>query len=118
MLCRYTKLTPLEHILRRPDTYIGSVEKQTQSMWVLDAESKVIVNKVVTVVPGMCKIFDEVVVNAADHKQRFPEMDRLEVTINTDENFIRVLNSGPGIPIEVKSTISTYLYIYISTCLN
>ena len=32
----YTKKTQLEHILIRPDTYIGSIEKQTQQMWVYD----------------------------------------------------------------------------------
>ena len=30
----YQKKTQLEHILLRPDTYIGSVEHQTQQLWV------------------------------------------------------------------------------------
>ena len=32
----YQKKTQLEHILLRPDTYIGSVELVTQQMWVYD----------------------------------------------------------------------------------
>ncbi|TBU06609.1 hypothetical protein CWI38_2539p0030, partial [Hamiltosporidium tvaerminnensis] len=31
----YQKKTPLEHILHRPDTYIGSIEKETQTLFVL-----------------------------------------------------------------------------------
>ena len=30
----YQKLSQLDHILLRPDTYIGSTEKQQQQLWV------------------------------------------------------------------------------------
>jgi DNA topoisomerase-2 len=39
------QLSQLEHVLKRPDTYIGSVEAHTQDMWVLDPETKDIVNR-------------------------------------------------------------------------
>ncbi|KAK8941030.1 DNA topoisomerase 2 [Platanthera zijinensis] len=32
----YHKKTQLEHILLRPDTYIGSIEKHTQTLWVYE----------------------------------------------------------------------------------
>ena len=32
----YKKLEPIEHILLRPDTYIGSVEFGEQEMWIVD----------------------------------------------------------------------------------
>ena len=56
----YQKKTQLEHILLRPDTYIGSVEPIKQNMWVYDAEMAAIVSKEVTFVPGLYKIFDEI----------------------------------------------------------
>lgn len=62
----YQKVTQLEHILLRPDTYIGSVESLTQPMWVFE-EGKM-VHRSVTYVPGFFKIFDEILVNAADNK--------------------------------------------------
>jgi DNA topoisomerase II len=43
-LC-YTQLTQLEHILKRPDSYIGSVEAHTQHMWVYDTENKRMTNR-------------------------------------------------------------------------
>ena len=55
----YQKKTQLEHILLRPDTYIGSVELVTQQMWVYD-EDVGINYREVTFVPGLYKIFDEI----------------------------------------------------------
>jgi hypothetical protein len=56
----YTKKTQLEHILLRPDTYIGSVEMQTQAMWILDNETNEIVYQNCTHVPGLYKIFGNI----------------------------------------------------------
>ncbi|CAN0367953.1 unnamed protein product, partial [Hapterophycus canaliculatus] len=76
---RYQKKTQLEHILLRPDTYIGSIEKLTQDMWVYDDATNSIVKRMVTYVPGLYKIFDEIIVNAADNKQRDANMSKLKV---------------------------------------
>ena len=46
----YQKKSQLEHILLRPDTYVGSVERQMQSMWVFDSESSQMVYRPVTFV--------------------------------------------------------------------
>ena len=35
----YQKKTQIEHVLLRPDTYIGSVDSQSQLVWVIDDES-------------------------------------------------------------------------------
>lgn len=56
----YQKKTQLEHILLRPDTYIGSVEKHTEQMWVMDTENNQMVQKQLTYCPGLYKIFDEI----------------------------------------------------------
>ncbi|PKU31925.1 hypothetical protein llap_17771 [Limosa lapponica baueri] len=77
----YQKKTQLEHILLRPDTYIGSVELVTQQMWVFD-EGVGLNCRDVTFVPGLYKIFDEILVNAADNKQRDKSMSCIKVTID------------------------------------
>ena len=56
----YQKKTQLEHILLRPDTYIGSVEDVTQPMWVYDDIQDAIVQRQIKFVPGLYKIFDEI----------------------------------------------------------
>ena len=73
-------LLQLEHILLRPDTYIGSTEKQTQQLWVHDGERMVFKN--IGFVPGLYKIFDEILVNASDNKVRDASMDTLRVDID------------------------------------
>jgi DNA topoisomerase-2 len=105
----YTKKTQLEHILLRPDTYIGSVDKQVQQLWVYDKATKQIVHRQVNFVPGLYKIFDEIIVNAADNKQRDPTMSKIEVTINEEEGFIRVWNNGSGIPVVVHQEHQIYV---------
>jgi DNA topoisomerase II len=64
----YQKLTQLEHILKRPDTYIGSIEKQSADLWVFDKNTKMMTFRKTEYVPGFYKIFDEILVNAADNK--------------------------------------------------
>ncbi|MBZ3886910.1 DNA topoisomerase 2-alpha [Sciurus carolinensis] len=94
----YQKKTQLEHILLRPDTYIGSVELVTQQMWVYDEDIGMNYREV-TFVPGLYKIFDEILVNAADNKQRDPKMSCIRVTIDPENNLISIWNNGKGIPV-------------------
>lgn len=78
----YQKKSQLEHILLRPDTYIGSVEPVTEMMWIYDKEKQIMVQREITFVPGLYKIFDEILVNAADNKQRDPKMSMIKVDID------------------------------------
>ncbi|XP_067266976.1 DNA topoisomerase 2-beta isoform X2 [Chanodichthys erythropterus] len=94
----YQKKTQLEHILLRPDTYIGSVEPVTQQMWVFDEEIGMNLREI-TFVPGLYKIFDEILVNAADNKQRDKNMTTIKITIDPESNIISVWNNGKGIPV-------------------
>ena len=96
----YQKKTQLDHILLRPDTYIGSIEPTTQLAFVHDATAGRIVQRDVTYTPGFYKMYDEIIVNAADNKQRDPSgMDRLDVTVNVKQGTICVMNNGKGIPV-------------------
>ncbi|KAF8837947.1 type II DNA topoisomerase [Paxillus ammoniavirescens] len=105
----YTKLTQLEHILKRPDSYIGSVETITQLMWTYGSETKRMVHRDVKYVPGFFKIVDEILVNAADNKINDANMDTLKVNIDVEEGTISVYNNGRGIPIEMHSKEKMYI---------
>ncbi|XP_068023099.1 DNA topoisomerase 2-alpha [Melanerpes formicivorus] len=104
----YQKKTQLEHILLRPDTYIGSVELVTQQMWVFD-EDVGLNCRDVTFVPGLYKIFDEILVNAADNKQRDKNMSCIRVTIDVENNTISVWNNGKGIPVVEHKVEKVYV---------
>ncbi|KAK7898381.1 hypothetical protein WMY93_019234 [Mugilogobius chulae] len=94
----YQKKTQLEHILLRPDTYVGSVEPVTQQMWVFDEEIGMN-QREITYVPGLYKIFDEILVNAADNKQRDKNMTAIKINIDPESNTISIWNNGKGIPV-------------------
>ncbi|XP_014482998.1 PREDICTED: DNA topoisomerase 2 isoform X2 [Dinoponera quadriceps] len=105
----YQKKSQLEHILLRPDTYIGSVEPITEMMWVFDKEKEMMVQKDIKYVPGLYKIFDEILVNAADNKQRDPKMDMIKIDIDSENNTISVWNNGKGIPVVIHKEENMYV---------
>ncbi|XP_071645421.1 DNA topoisomerase 2 isoform X2 [Temnothorax longispinosus] len=105
----YQKKSQLEHILLRPDTYIGSVEPLTEMMWVFDKEKEMMVQKEIRYVPGLYKIFDEILVNAADNKQRDPKMDMIKIDIDSENNTISVWNNGKGIPVVIHKDENMYV---------
>ncbi|XP_059800976.1 DNA topoisomerase 2-beta isoform X2 [Hypanus sabinus] len=104
----YQKKTQLEHILLRPDSYIGSVEPVTQPMWVYDEDVGMNLRDV-TFVPGLYKIFDEILVNAADNKQRDKNMTCIKISIDVDSNTISIWNNGKGIPVVEHKVEKVYV---------
>lgn len=118
----YQKKSQLEHILLRPDTYIGSVEPVTEMMWIFDKEKDMMVQKEIKYVPGLYKIFDEILVNAADNKQRDPKMDMIKIDIDSENNTISVWNNGKGIPVvihkEEKMYVPTMIFGHLLTSSN
>lgn len=140
---RYTKKTPIEHVLLRPGMYVGPNERMPPAAhWVLEPspplppeeESPAAIHRSqysrslsfrmkqqqAAVVPALIKIFDEILVNAADNRLRHEHNNyaatkctRVDVTIHPgSENtlpFVQVVNDGPGIPIHLHSDEQIYL---------
>jgi DNA topoisomerase II len=98
---KYQMLTQIEHILTRPDMYIGSIEWMEQEMWVFNSGTERVEFRKVNYVPGLYKIFDEILVNAADNKQNDKNMDEIRVTMDRETGEISIYNNGKGIPIEI-----------------
>ena len=67
------------------------------------------VKKEITYVPGFFKIFDEILVNACDHKQRDPRMDTIKIEIKPEDNLISVWNNGQGVPVQMHSIEKMYV---------
>ncbi|KAM7530082.1 hypothetical protein LguiB_033492 [Lonicera macranthoides] len=105
----YQKRSQHEHILLRPDTYIGSIIKNKQNLWIYDETTKSMINRPVTYAPGLYKIFDEILVNAGDNKQRDPSMDLVSVEIDVENGRISVFNNGEGIPVVVHKKERIYV---------
>nr|KMM63719.1 DNA topoisomerase 2 [Coccidioides posadasii RMSCC 3488] len=106
---QYQKLSQVEHIIKRPDTYIGSIERTQQNMWVYNSTTDQMEYREVSYVPGLYKIFDEILVNAADNKQRDNNMSEIKVTLDMEAGEISVWNNGRGIPVEIHSKEKIYI---------
>lgn len=106
----------------RPSMYIGATEETKSQMWGLDPETKQLEHREYTYVPGLLKIFDEIIVNAADNKQRDPKMNTMKVEINKEENKISVQNNGHGIHVSIhkkeKMYIPTMIFGHLLTSSN
>ena len=107
---RYQKVEQREHILMRPDTYVGSVHEQPLERWVYDDATQSLGPREVRIVPALFKIFDEILVNASDNKQRDPKgMTALKVSIDAAAGTISVRNNGRGVPIEMHREHGMYV---------
>ena len=95
-LQKYQKMTDREHILKKPDTYIGTIERTDMVEYVMDAAATAagaattasasesgpgeaattpgvlprLTRRNITYIPGLYKLFDEGMVNMRDHVVR------------------------------------------------
>ncbi|KAL9654530.1 hypothetical protein ABK040_006595 [Willaertia magna] len=105
----YQKKSQLEHILLRPDSYVGSTQIHEDEQWVWDSDLQGMKFQNIKYVPALYKIFDEILVNAADHSVRDETVDKIKVTIDPEKNEISVLNSGAGIPVKMHNEHNVYV---------
>ena len=70
---KYQQKTDKQHILDNPDTYIGSVEHIESVQWILNEPGDKIVEKNITYIPALFKLFDEGIVNCRDHMIRMQQ---------------------------------------------
>ena len=112
---KYKKYELLEHILALPDTYIGSIEPQKITSFIYDEETKKMVSNDLTYIPGLLKIFDEVIVNAIDHSMRLradeakgkediKHVKNIKVSIDKESGRITIMNDGNGVDIKKHSS--------------
>lgn len=107
---QYKKLTPKEHILKRPETYVGSITTEKREIFTvdtLDIDNLKIVKKEIQYNSGFIKIFDEILTNASDHVIRTGKVKNIKVDVMDDH--ITVWNDGPSIPIQVHPKEKVYV---------
>ena len=117
---KYQHMEHGEHIYKKPDTYVGSCEPEENPDFIfVEGEEKKIVKKNISLTPGWYKCFDELLVNAYDHKKRMDKeiskknkekhypVTMIKVTIHEDES-ISFLNDGDGILIEYMEQHKKY----------
>ena len=104
---KYKSLTPEEHVLHRPGTYIGSTVTEDVEMFVLDNGR--FVKKTLKYNPGFIKLFDEIISNSVDEsKRKGTKLDTIKVEVDVKNNTIQVYDNGG---IEVAMHKETKMYV-------
>jgi DNA topoisomerase-2 len=97
----YQKKDLHQHVLDRPDSYLGSTKATNDDMFVLvEKDNKVSIEKKnIAYTPALIKIFDEILVNAVDHTVRDKTCDVIKVDIDPISGVISIFNNGSGVPV-------------------
>ena len=104
---KYKSLTPEEHVLHRPGTYIGSTVTEDADMFILDNGK--FVKKIVKYNPGFIKLFDEIISNSVDEsKRKGTKLDTIKIEVDTDKNIIQVYDNG-GIEVAIHKDAKMYV---------
>jgi DNA topoisomerase-2 len=124
--------TDKQHILDNPDTYIGSVEMIDSNMWIMNETGDKIIEKNITYIPGLFKLFDEGIVNCRDHVVRMRSkidagvqnslpVTYIDVAIQEDGTII-MINDGNGIDVvqhpEYKTWVPELIFGHLRTSTN
>ena len=111
---KYQRKTDKQHVLDNPGMYIGSVELVNTNIWVFsenvvnsENNSEKILQKNITYIPALYKLFDEVIVNARDHVIRMIQsthpdkklVTSIDITINETTGMITITNDGNGVDV-------------------
>ena len=107
---KFQQKSQLEHVYRRPDTYIGSATVDTIPMYVLESgevsDDDTFVLNDVEFTSGLLKIFDEILVNAIDQYTTYPDkVNYIRINFDIEDGEISIENGGPGIPVIEVETI-------------
>jgi len=89
-------LSEIEHVLQRPDMYVGSVLPVTAMRWV--AEENKLVKKEITYIPAILKLFDEVISNSLDEGLKTGFKFSNKIMIYADKHEITISDNGRGLP--------------------
>ena len=95
------KLTHVEHILKRPDSYVGPVSRVGEQYWIKDGDG--FERKTLVYAPALLKIFDEILVNAIDRNSLYPKhVTSISIDINKETGEVTIENNGPLGGVSVK----------------
>jgi|UniRef100_A0A6C0JCB9 DNA topoisomerase-2 len=90
------KLTHVEHVLKRPDSYVGPVDKTHESYWLLNNTNNNFQKKNISYSPALLKIFDEILVNAIDRNSLHPKnVTQIAVSVDKETGEVTIENNGP-----------------------
>lgn len=114
---KYNKMDPLQHILHRSDTYVGSTRPRKQKTYISQYLNNFkIVEKEINYAPAILRIFIEALSNAIDNVARSINKipcKTIKINIDIDSGLTQVWNDGESIPIEFDKDEQCYIHSLI-----
>lgn len=106
---KYEKLTQQEHVLKRPDMYIGNVHPSEIGAYIV--KENIITKQNITVTEGLLRIFIEPLSNAIDNVVRSRELNIIPkyIKVEIKDNWVTIINDGYTIPIKYHNETDVYL---------
>jgi DNA topoisomerase-2 len=101
----YVKLSPIEHILKKPGMYVGSLDFRTDKQYV--SYNNIIEEKEINWSPALYKIIDELIVNSYDQTIRDKTVSIIKIETNMNE--FSIYNDGIGIDVAIHPTYKIYI---------
>lgn len=98
----YKTLTDLEHVYRRPDTYIGSDNILVQNELIYDWDNNKIIQSEVDLPEGIKRLYLEILSNAGDNcdVSRRAGLDPQKIEVAMDKSQVKIKNYGLHIPVK------------------
>lgn len=92
-------LTDREHVLIRPNTYIGSVVSSPREEWILDEDGKV-KRSTLDYPEGLLKIINEILDNSLDEYKRTDGSYSNKISVKISADKIIIEDNGRGLPVK------------------
>eukprot|EP00754_Rhynchopus_humris_P009141 Rhum_TRINITY_DN13939_c0_g1::Rhum_TRINITY_DN13939_c0_g1_i3::g.65630::m.65630/K03164/TOP2; DNA topoisomerase II len=113
---KYVVMSQRDHVLKRPDMYVGSTHFESHKMWVMkNTQIESSKYEVVEYVPALAKIFDEILVNVADNYHRSFETaggekatTQMQVWVDREKGTVSIKNDGKCIDVAIHPTAGIY----------
>lgn len=103
----YKILTDREHIVSRPQMYIGGISIERSSRFVMEGGKFVL--KEIDYNPGFIKIFDEILDNSVDEsKRKDSKLDTIKISVDRKSGMITIWDNG-GMPVHKDKTSKIYV---------
>lgn len=109
---KYSKMDPLDHILHRSDTYVGSTRSRVIDDYIASSEKFKITKENISYSPAILRIFVEPLSNAIDNVARSIKTKtpctQVKINIDKESGKTSIWNDGMAISVEIDKDQKCY----------
>lgn len=110
---KYKELSEREHILFRPNMWVGPTKEEEKIMFLYNSESELMETREIKYTPAMLKVVDEVISNSCDEFRRKDNLGLTDIWVTLSEDgWITVKDNG-GIPVVKHKEAGVYIPEFI-----